>query len=163
MMGPSRTNWSRRAPAATAAGTRDLPHPAREEIRLESVLHALSDPVQLRIDAELAADSDELPPARTSTCRSPSPPPRITSGCCARRAGPPDLPGTAKLNGLRRGDLDALFPGCSTPSCAAAPARPPASAPTDQRQGRATEAVAVRAPGPRSSVPPSTATPSRAA
>lgn len=46
-------------PAATAAGTRELPHPTRAEIRLE-VLHALSDPVRLRIVRDLAADSGAL-------------------------------------------------------------------------------------------------------
>ncbi|GHA00709.1 ArsR/SmtB family transcription factor [Streptomyces echinoruber] len=96
---------------APAAGSRDLPHPARDEIRLEAVLHALSDPVRLRIVQELAADRDELAcsqfelPVTKSTTTHHF---RVLreSGVirqCYR--------GTAKMNGLRREDLDALFPG----------------------------------------------------
>ncbi|GAA5205521.1 ArsR/SmtB family transcription factor [Streptomyces thinghirensis] len=99
-------------PAATAAGTRDLPHPAREEIRLESVLHALSDPVRLRIVRELAADSDEL----LSCSHFDLPVTKSTTTHHFRVLRESGLVrqtyrGTAKLNGLRRGDLDALFPG----------------------------------------------------
>ncbi|MFD7684284.1 transcriptional regulator, partial [Streptomyces sp. NPDC060187] len=35
--------------AAPAPSGRDLPHPACEQIRLESVLHALSDPMRLQV------------------------------------------------------------------------------------------------------------------
>ncbi|MFE0515681.1 transcriptional regulator, partial [Streptomyces sp. NPDC058964] len=34
---------------STAPTSRDLPHPGLDEIRLEGVLHALSDPLRLRI------------------------------------------------------------------------------------------------------------------
>ncbi|MFB7084983.1 ArsR/SmtB family transcription factor [Streptomyces sp. NPDC056296] len=97
-------------PAAT--GTRDLPHPAREEIRLESVLHALSDPVRLRIVRDLAADSDELfscsyfdlPVTKSTTTHHFR---VLRESGLVRQT----YRGTAKLNGLRRDDLDALFPG----------------------------------------------------
>jgi DNA-binding transcriptional ArsR family regulator len=99
-------------PAATAAGARELPHPPRGEIRLEGVLHALSDPVRLRIVRDLAADSDEL-----FTCSYFDLP--VTKSTSTyhfrvlRESGVirQAYRGTAKMNGLRRDDLDALFPG----------------------------------------------------
>jgi DNA-binding transcriptional ArsR family regulator len=98
-------------PAAPATSSRDLPHPAREEIRLETVLHALSDPMRLRIVRELAADGDEL------TCSQFDLP--VTKSTTThhfrvlREAGVirQIYRGTAKMNGLRRDDLDDLFPG----------------------------------------------------
>jgi DNA-binding transcriptional ArsR family regulator len=90
---------------------RDLPHPAREEIRLEAVLHALSDPMRLRIVRELAADGDELscshfdlPVTKSTTTH---------HFRVLREAGVVRqvYRGTAKMNGLRREDLDHLFPG----------------------------------------------------
>ncbi|MEU7661216.1 ArsR/SmtB family transcription factor [Streptomyces lincolnensis] len=94
-----------------AVSARDLPHPAREEIRLEGILHALSDPMRLRIVRELAAASDEL------TCSYFDLP--ITKSTTThhfrvlREAGVIQqiYRGTAKMNGLRRDDLDGLFPG----------------------------------------------------
>lgn len=94
-----------------AVSSRDLPHPAREEIRLESVLHALSDPMRLRIVRELAADGDELscshfdlPVTKSTTTH---------HFRVLREAGVirQIYRGTAKMNGLRRDDLDDLFPG----------------------------------------------------
>jgi DNA-binding transcriptional ArsR family regulator len=94
-----------------AVSSRDLPHPAREEIRLESVLHALSDPMRLRIVRELAADGDELscshfdlPVTKSTTTH---------HFRVLREAGVirQVYRGTAKMNGLRRDDLDDLFPG----------------------------------------------------
>jgi DNA-binding transcriptional ArsR family regulator len=94
-----------------AVSSRDLPHPAREEIRLEAVLHALSDPMRLRIVRELAAERDELscshfdlPVTKSTTTH---------HFRVLREAGVirQVYRGTAKMNGLRRGDLDALFPG----------------------------------------------------
>jgi DNA-binding transcriptional ArsR family regulator len=99
------------APAASPAGSRDLPHPAREEIRLEGVLHALSDPVRLRIVRELAADGDELScshfdlPVTKSTTTHHF---RVLRESGVIRQV---YRGTAKMNGLRRDDLDDLFPG----------------------------------------------------
>ncbi|WP_418955674.1 ArsR/SmtB family transcription factor [Streptomyces tritici] len=95
----------------TAAAARALDHPARDEIRLESVLHALADPVRLRIVRELAASESELScsyfvlPITKSTCTHHF---RVLRESGVIRQ---DYRGTAKMNGLRRSDLDALFPG----------------------------------------------------
>ncbi len=86
------------------------PHPARHEIELAAVLHALSDPIRLRIVAGLA-DQD------ARTCKSFELP--VTKSTCThhfrvlREAGVirQRLEGTTKLNSLRREDLDARFPG----------------------------------------------------
>ncbi|MFD9353113.1 ArsR/SmtB family transcription factor [Streptomyces sp. NPDC060031] len=90
---------------------RALAHPEAAEIRLEGVLHALSDPVRLSIvrdlaatDAELACSYFELPVTKSTTTHHF----RVLreSGVvrqCYR--------GTTKLNGLRRTDLEELFPG----------------------------------------------------
>ncbi|MGV9630228.1 ArsR/SmtB family transcription factor [Streptomyces sp. NPDC003487] len=99
------------SPAAPAVSSRELPHPAREEIRLETVLHALSDPMRLRIVRELAVRSEEL------TCSHFDLP--VTKSTTThhfrvlREAGVirQIYRGTAKMNGLRRDDLDDLFPG----------------------------------------------------
>ncbi|GHE55629.1 transcriptional regulator [Streptomyces spiralis] len=100
------------APASVpTAGSRDLPHPAREEIRLESVLHALSDPQRLQIVRELAAGAEEL------TCSQFDLPVSKSTSThhfrVLREAGVlrQIYRGTAKMNGLRRDDLDDLFPG----------------------------------------------------
>ncbi|MFI2642403.1 ArsR/SmtB family transcription factor [Streptomyces sp. NPDC018610] len=100
------------APASVpAAGGRVLAHPAPEEIRLEGVLHALSDPLRLRIVRELAADGEELscsdfvvPVTKSTTTH---------HFRVLREAGVirQVYRGTAKMNGLRREELDALFPG----------------------------------------------------
>ncbi|POX49227.1 transcriptional regulator [Streptomyces sp. Ru72] len=98
-------------PAAPALGSRDLPHPVREEIRLEAVLHALSDPMRLRIVRELAAVGDELScshfdlPVTKSTTTHHF---RVLRESGVIRQV---YRGTAKMNGLRRDDLDDLFPG----------------------------------------------------
>ncbi|MEI5100772.1 helix-turn-helix domain-containing protein [Streptomyces sp. PmtG] len=91
--------------------TRALAHPAREEIRLEGVLHALSDPLRLQVVRELAGEQVEL------TCSQFALP--ITKSTTThhfrvlREAGVIQqiYRGTAKLNALRRTDLEALFPG----------------------------------------------------
>lgn len=98
------------APVPATAG-RDLPHPARDDLRLEAVLHALSDPMRLRIVRELAADGDEL-----SCSQFELPVTKSTSTHhfrVLREAGVirQIYRGTAKMNGLRREDLDDLFPG----------------------------------------------------
>ncbi|MFF4505894.1 ArsR/SmtB family transcription factor [Streptomyces sp. NPDC001401] len=97
--------------AASAASSRDLPHPERADIRLEAVLHALSDPMRLQIVRELAADGGEL-----SCSRIDLPVTKSTSTHhfrVLREAGVVRqcYRGTAKMNGLRREDLDDLFPG----------------------------------------------------
>ncbi|MEU2786488.1 helix-turn-helix transcriptional regulator [Streptomyces sp. NPDC007110] len=94
-----------------AASSRDLPHPAREEIRLEGVLHALSDPMRLRIVRELAAVGQELScshfdlPVTKSTTTHHF---RVLRESGVIRQ---IYRGTAKMNGLRTDDLDGLFPG----------------------------------------------------
>lgn len=98
-------------PAAPAAAGRALPHPAREEIRLEGILHALSDPMRLRIVRELATDGGELScsdfdlPVTKSTTTHHF---RVLRESGVIRQ---TYRGTAKMNGLRGDDLDDLFPG----------------------------------------------------
>ncbi|MFF9671556.1 ArsR/SmtB family transcription factor [Streptomyces eurythermus] len=95
----------------TAATGRALPHPDREHIRLESVLHALSDPMRLQIVRELAPQEAEL------TCSQFDLP--VTKSTSThhfrvlRESGVVRqvYRGTAKMNGLRRDDLESLFPG----------------------------------------------------
>ena len=93
--------------------TEEIVHPLRAELELGAVLHALSDPVRLRIVAELArSDGDEPRPAAASTSR-------CTKSTCThhfkvlREAGVihQRQEGTARLNTLRRDDLEARFPG----------------------------------------------------
>lgn len=95
----------------TAAITEDaLPHPPAEAIELAGVLHALSDPMRLRIVAGLAGQKDR-------TCKSFDLP--VTKSTCThhfrvlREAGVirQRLEGTTKLSSLRRDDLEARFPG----------------------------------------------------
>ncbi|MFF5161002.1 ArsR/SmtB family transcription factor [Streptomyces sp. NPDC000348] len=97
--------------ASPVPSSRDLPHPAREEIRLEGVLHALSDPMRLRIVRELAAKGVELtcsqfdlPVTKSTTTHHFR---VLRESGLIRQA----YEGTAKMNGLRRADLDDLFPG----------------------------------------------------
>ena len=88
-----------------------IDHPAREDIELGAVLHALSDPVRLKIVAALAA--------RPTACPTGSIDVPVTKSTCThhfkvlREAGivrqRPE--GTARMNTLRREDLDARFPG----------------------------------------------------
>jgi DNA-binding transcriptional ArsR family regulator len=87
-----------------------IPHPRREQLELSAVLHALSDPVRLRIVAGLAragegtCGSFELPVTK-STCTHHF---RVLreAGVIHQRAE-----GTTRVNTLRRDDLDARFPG----------------------------------------------------
>jgi len=87
-----------------------LPHPARREIELASVLHALSDPMRLRIVAALATGEER-------SCKSIDLP--VVKSTCThhfrvlREAGliRQRQEGTARLNSLRRDDLDVRFPG----------------------------------------------------
>ncbi|MFD9437991.1 ArsR/SmtB family transcription factor [Streptomyces sp. NPDC060006] len=97
--------------AAPTSSSRDLPHPGRGEIRLEAVLHAFSDPMRLLVVRELAADAGELscshfdlPVTKSTTTH---------HFRVLREAGVirQVYRGTAKMNGLRRDDLDDLFPG----------------------------------------------------
>ncbi|MHB9864351.1 ArsR/SmtB family transcription factor [Streptomyces sp. YIM S03343] len=96
---------------STSTASRELPHPAREEIRLEGVMHALSDPMRLRIVRELAGDCNELscsqfdlPVTKSTTTHHFR---VLRENGVIRQV----YRGTAKMNGLRRDDLDELFPG----------------------------------------------------
>jgi DNA-binding transcriptional ArsR family regulator len=87
-----------------------LLHPERDELELPAVLHALSDPVRLRILADLASGDER-------SCKSFDLP--VVKSTCThhfrvlREAGVirQRLEGTTRLNSLRREDLDARFPG----------------------------------------------------
>jgi DNA-binding transcriptional ArsR family regulator len=87
-----------------------LRHPSREEMELATVLHALSDPIRLRIVVGLAVQDDR-------TCKSFAL--QVTKSTCThhfrvlREAGVirQRLEGTTKLNSLRREDLEHCFPG----------------------------------------------------
>ena len=91
--------------------TDHIAQPARSEIELAAVLHALSDPVRLRIVAALAVAGEE------PSCGSFDLP--VTKSTCThhfkvlREAGviQQRQRGTSRLNALRREDLDARFPG----------------------------------------------------
>jgi DNA-binding transcriptional ArsR family regulator len=95
----------------TTQAPEQIVHPLRAEIELAAVLHALSDPVRLKIVAALAGDDGE------QTCSSFDVP--VTKSTCThhfrvlREAGVihQRQEGTARLNTLRRDDLEARFPG----------------------------------------------------
>src|SRR6266487_594821 len=91
--------------------TERIAHPERAEIELAGVLHALSDPMRLRIVAVLARGESGL------TCGSIDLP--VTKSTCThhfkvlREAGVirQRQEGTRRVNTLRRDDLEARFPG----------------------------------------------------
>jgi len=88
-----------------------IAHPSRAEIELPAVLHALSDPVRLKIVAKLADPEVER------TCSGFDLP--VTKSTCThhfkvlREAGVihQRQQGTSRINTLRREDLEARFPG----------------------------------------------------
>jgi DNA-binding transcriptional ArsR family regulator len=92
------------------ATTEEIAHPRRDEIELGAVLHALSDPVRLRIVAALAGGDGER------SCGSFDVP--VTKSTCThhfkvlREAGVihQRQEGRARFNTLRREDLEARFP-----------------------------------------------------
>jgi DNA-binding transcriptional ArsR family regulator len=96
--------------AVVGDATDALPHPALEQIELAAVLHALSDPMRLRIVASLST-------GEARTCKSFDLP--VTKSTCThhfrvlREAGVirQRLEGTTRLNTLRREELDTRFPG----------------------------------------------------
>ena len=99
-------------PAGTDSPVLDeaLVHPNRDQLELAAVLHALSDPMRLRIVAKLASGEQR-------TCKSFDLP--VVKSTCThhfrvlREAGliHQRLEGKTRLNTLRREDLDARFPG----------------------------------------------------
>ncbi|MFI1098542.1 ArsR/SmtB family transcription factor [Streptomyces sp. NPDC020917] len=119
---PSSSTATRPDGDASAAG-RHLEHPATEDIRLEEVLHALADPMRLTVVRELAAASAEvacsevpLPVSKSTTTHHFRVLREAGVICQVYR-------GTSKMNGLRRADLDALFPGLLERVLAAAAAQ----------------------------------------
>jgi DNA-binding transcriptional ArsR family regulator len=105
-----------------AQATEEIGHPRREEIDLGAVLHALSDPVRLRIVAGLAAGAEERScgsfdvPVTKSTCTHHFKVLREAGVIHQRQVG------TARLNTLRREDLESRFPGLLETILKAAPA-----------------------------------------
>lgn len=97
--------------AAADPSAESLQHPERHEIEMAAVLHALSDPMRLRIVAELAADGAER------TCKSFDLP--VVKSTCThhfrvlRESGVirQQVSGTRRVNSLRTDDLEARFPG----------------------------------------------------
>ncbi len=108
----------------TAQPPGPLTGPQRDELTLAAVLHALSDPVRLRIVAVLAEADDgracgsfDLPVTK-STCTHHFKVLREAGVISQRHVG------TTRLNALRREDLEARFPGLLATVLRAA-ARPP--------------------------------------
>jgi DNA-binding transcriptional ArsR family regulator len=88
-----------------------LDQPSRADLELASVLHALSDPQRLRIVRVLADDPEPRPCGTFGLEISKST--ATHHFRVLREAGIIEqrTEGTAKLNTLRREDLDARFPG----------------------------------------------------
>ena len=88
-----------------------IDQPTRDELQLSAVLHALSDPVRLRMVRYLAGAGGELScgsldvPVTKSTCTHHFKVLR-EAGVIAQRQE-----GRARLNALRKDDLEARFPG----------------------------------------------------
>jgi DNA-binding transcriptional ArsR family regulator len=95
----------------SSSALEQIAHPSRSEIELSAVLHALSDPVRLKIIAKLAGAGAE------HTCSSFDLP--VTKSTCThhfkvlREAGVihQRQQGTSRINTLRREDLETRFPG----------------------------------------------------
>ena len=101
-----------------------LHHPQTDDLALETVLGALSDPGRLAIVAQLAAsgelacrdlDIGVAPSTASHHCKT-----LREAGVVRTRAQ-----GTERLMTLRREDLDARFPGLLTAILEAIPPRPP--------------------------------------
>ncbi|MFG2874251.1 ArsR/SmtB family transcription factor [Streptomyces sp. NPDC048337] len=101
---------------------RTLAHPEAGEIRLEDVLHALSDPVRLSIVRDLAGSAAELScshfdlPVTKSTTTHHF---RVLRESGVVRQ---TYRGTTKFNTLRREELQSVFPGLLDSVLAAATA-----------------------------------------
>jgi DNA-binding transcriptional ArsR family regulator len=111
-------------PTHTTGEKADIAHPRRAEIELGAVLHALSDPVRLTMVRGLAAGEEGR------SCGSFDVP--VTKSTCThhfrvlREAGVIEQrqEGTARINQLRREDLEARFPGLLDTVLAAASTAP---------------------------------------
>jgi DNA-binding transcriptional ArsR family regulator len=93
-----------------AASDRRLDHPEPADIRLEAVLHACSDPIRLLIIQALASDAAPSCGQIGLACSKSTATHHFR---VLREAGviTQYYRGTAKVNELRRADLDAVFPG----------------------------------------------------
>src|SRR3954465_7307790 len=95
----------------TTKTAEELAHPSQEDIELGAVLHALSDPVRLRIVRALAESACECTtgtidvPVTKSTCTHHFRVLREAGGIRQRQAG------TSGMNPVRRGDREARSPG----------------------------------------------------
>src|SRR3954469_14317511 len=95
---------------AVLTQAQDLPGPARDEVVLAAVLHALSDPVRLGIVLDLRAAGDER---RCGSFDAPVTKSTLThhfrvlreAGVISQRQD-----GTARLSKLRTDDLEVCFP-----------------------------------------------------
>lgn len=99
-----------------------LLHPTRDELQIAGVLHALSDPQRLSIVRSLAEDPAPRRCGSFDLCVTKS---TLTHHFrVLREAGVIEQreEGTARLNSLRRADLDARFPGLLDVVLASAPA-----------------------------------------
>jgi DNA-binding transcriptional ArsR family regulator len=88
-----------------------LPHPTRDEMRIESVLQALGDPVRLVLVRALAEAPEgiacgEVPLPVTKSTRTHHLRSLREAGVISTR-----IEGTRRISTLRRADLDALYPG----------------------------------------------------
>jgi DNA-binding transcriptional ArsR family regulator len=104
---------------------KNLVHPDPDQIEIEAVLHALSDPVRLQIVRALAASGVEVPCGTLDV-----PVTKSTSSHhfkVLREAGVirQRFLGTLKLTSLRREDLDSRFPGLLEAILSAQAAPPP--------------------------------------
>src|SRR5215210_5185290 len=124
VIGSSLYDGCRTLPDSSMNVVQDTGHiaqPARAEIELAGVLHALSDPLRLRIVAALAATAEQPScgsfdlPVTKSTCTHHFKVLRDAGVISQRQQG------TARLNSLRREDLDARFPGLLDSVLRAAP------------------------------------------
>ncbi|WP_414719790.1 ArsR/SmtB family transcription factor [Streptomyces sp.] len=95
----------------TTTAARVLAHPSREEIRVEGVLHALSDPIRLRIVRQLAGAADEQACSRFDLPVSKSTATHHFRVLRENGVITQFYRGTAKLSCVRTEDLEALFPG----------------------------------------------------
>lgn len=128
--------------------TDHIAHPACGELALGAVLHALSDPVRLRIVAQLAEGDGE------HTCGSFALP--VTKSTCThhfkvlREAGviQQRQQGTTRLNQLRRSDLDRRFPGLLDTVLQAAESSRTAQVSATGMAASATDATGRTLPGP---------------
>ena len=113
---------------AVSPQTSDLPGPARDEIDLAAVLHALSDPIRLGIVCSLSESGDERrcgsfgAPVTKSTLTHHFRVLRDAGLICQRQEG------TSRPSRLRREDIEARFPGILDAVLAAAPRSAPAPA-----------------------------------